>query len=486
MTPKITSPEETLDPSDWNAFRSLAHKMVDDILDYTQDVRSRPVWQPVPGEVKASLSQPLPQEPQSIESVYQEFLQNILPYPMGNIHPRFWGWVMGNGTPTGFMAEMLAAAMNPNMGGGDHGGIYVESQVIDWLKEMFGFPMDASGLLLSGASMANLVGLTVARNTCAGYDVRQLGTCQAPQPLVLYASSEVHSCIKKAVELLGLGSQALRLIPVNDQYEMETDALVEAIRQDRKDGFHPFCVVATAGTVNTGAIDDLNTIAKLCQEEGIWFHVDGAIGAVAILAPSKRLQVIGLMQADSLALDLHKWMYIPFEAGCALVRSEPRHRMAFSLTPEYLAHAERGLAGGALWFADYGLQLSRGFRALKVWFSIKEQGALKFGRMVEQNLSQAQGLAELVTASPELELMAPVPLNIVCFRYNPGGLDQAALNALNQELLILLHESGIAAPSYTTLDGNYVIRAAITNHRSRREDFEIMANAVIKIGREIS
>lgn len=477
--------EETLDPTDWDAFRKLAHQMVDDILDYTQDVRSRKVWQPVPEEVKEFLNQPLPQDKQSIASVYQEFTDNILPYPMGNIHPRFWGWVMGNGTPTGFMAEMLAAAMNPNMGGGEHGGVYVERQVIEWLKEMFGFPSEASGLLVSGASMANLVGLTVARNTCAGYDVRQLGTCAAPQPLVLYASSEVHSCIKKAVELLGLGSQALRLIPTNNHYEMDLTLLEDQIAQDRNSGFRPFCIVASAGTVNTGAIDNLQAIADICEREQLWFHVDGAIGAVTILSPSQCKQVVGLTRADSLALDLHKWMYVNFEAGCALVRNESLHRKAFSLTPEYLAHAERGLASGPVWFSDYGVQLSRSFRALKVWFSIKENGSLKFGRMVEQNISQAQYLAKLVDDSTVLERIAPVPLNIVCFRFNPGGKSNEELNKMNQELLILLHESGIAAPSYTTLDGNYVLRVAITNHRSKKQDFDVLVRTVIEIGQKL-
>ncbi len=477
--------EETLDPQDWTAFRQLAHRMLDDMLDYQQNVRQRPVWQPVPAKVKAFLKQPLPQDPQSHEGVYQDFVQNVLPYPMGNIHPRFWGWVMGNGTPFAAMAELLAATMNPNMGGGEHAPNYVEAQVIDWLKEMFGYPAAASGLLVSGASMANLVGLTVARNTLAGYDIRAQGLRAGPRQMVLYASSEVHSCVHKAVELLGLGRDALRLIPVNEAYEMDLSALEQAIAADRAAGLQPFCVVGTSGTVNTGAIDDLQGIADICQREGLWFHVDGAIGAVAILSPEVRTSVAGLQRSDSLALDLHKWMYMPFEAGCALVRSEPDHRRAFSLTPEYLAHAERGLAAGSLWFTDYGVQLSRGFRALKVWMSLKEHGIQKFRRMVQQNIAQARYLAQLVDAHPLLERLAPVELNIVCFRYNPGGLDEEALNLLNQELLIRLHESGIAAPTYTTLKGAYCLRAAITNHRSRREDFDILVEAVARFGAEV-
>ena len=481
-----SSIEETLDPQDWDGMRRLGHRMVDDMFDYLEHVRERPVWQPYPPEVGDFFQQSLPQEPEPIESVYEDFLNNILPYPMGNIHPRFWGWVMGNGTPFAMLAEMLAAGMNPNMGGGNHVANAVELQVIDWCKEMFGYPASASGLLVSGASMANLVGLTVARNTCAGYDLRQLGVSAALQPLVLYASEEVHSCVKKAVELLGLGSAALRLIPVNDEYEMQVAELEKALFIDRAAGNHPFCVVGTAGTVNTGAIDDLNALAELCKREGLWFHVDGAFGAFAALTNDLSACVAGMQHADSLALDLHKWLYMPFEAGCALVRSEDAHRHAFALTPEYLAHARRGLAGGAHWFSEYGIQLSRGFRALKIWMSLKEHGIQKFGRLVQQNIDQAHYLAVKVDATPELERLAPAPLNIVCFRYNPGGLEETILNELNQELLIRLHESGVAAPSYTTLNGKYALRAAITNHRSRQEDFDILIDKVIELGRELA
>ena len=482
MPAKPYPSEENLDPQDWTAFRSLAHRMLDDMLDYQQHVRERPVWQPVPAETKAFLQQPLPQEPQPHEQVYQDFVHNVLPYPMGNIHPRFWGWVMGNGTPFSVMAELLAATMNPNMGGGEHGANYVEKQVIDWLKQMFAYPADASGLLVSGASMANLIGLTVARNTLAGYDLRHQGLRAGPRQMVVYASQEVHSCVHKAVELLGLGRDALRLVPVNPAYEMELDALEQMIAADRAAGLQPFCVVGTAGTVNTGAIDDLQGLAEICARENLWFHVDGAIGAVAILAPEVHACVEGLQRSDSLALDLHKWMYMPFEAGCALVRSEPAHRKAFSLTPEYLTHAERGLAAGSLWFSDYGLQLSRSFRALKVWMSLKEHGVQKFGRLVQQNMLQAQHLAGLVDAHPRLERLAPVDLNIVCFRYNPGEMDTAGLNRLNQEVLARLHESGIAAPSSTTLQGCFCLRAAITNHRSRLDDFDLLVETVARLG----
>ncbi|HET7375379.1 MAG TPA: aminotransferase class V-fold PLP-dependent enzyme, partial [Anaerolineae bacterium] len=410
--------EESLDPQDWGALRALGHRMVDDMLTYLQTVRDRPVWQPMPDRVKATLMQPLPVDPQTPDEAYQDFVENVLPYPLGNIHPRFWGWVMGGGTPFGVLAELLAASMNPNMGGGEHSAIYVELQVLDWCKEMLGYPPDASGLLVSGGSMANLVGLTVARNTLAGFDIRQQGLPAAPKRLVLYGSVEMHSSIQKAVELLGLGNEALRLIPVNDQFQIDVAALEKSIAADRVAGYQPFCVIGNAGTGNTGAIDPLDQLADIAQREQQWFHVDGAFGGLAAVSSELRPLVKGMERADSIAFDLHKWMYMPFEVGCVLVRSEEAHRRAFSLTPEYLSHFNRGAASGQPhWFNEYGPQLSRGFRALKVWLSIKEQGIAKYGRLIKQNVDQCQYLTRLIQAAPELELLAPTALNIVCFRF---------------------------------------------------------------------
>jgi glutamate/tyrosine decarboxylase-like PLP-dependent enzyme len=286
------------------------------------------------------------------------------------------------------------------------------------------------------------------------------------------------------VELLGLGTKGLRKIATNDDFTINLDALKRAIADDRAAGYRPICVIGSAGTVNTGAVDDLNALADLCQQEGLWFHVDGAIGAVAVLAENIKSQLKGMERADSIALDLHKWMHIPFEAGCAIVRSENAHRMAFSLTPEYLAHESRGLPAGH-WFSDYGLQLSRQFRALKVWMSIKEHGLDRFGRMIARNVQQAHYFGELVKDDPALELMAPIGMDIVCFRFNPGGLDDEELNALNKEILMQLQEHGIAAPSYTTLNSRYCLRIAIANHRSRKEDFDLLAREVVRLGQEV-
>lgn len=474
--------QESLDPASWDEMRALAHRMVDDAITYLEKVRERPVWQQVPPKVAARFGSAAPKTPSSASDVYDDFRENVMPYPMGNIHPRFWAWYMGNGTILGALGDFLASVMNPNVGGGNHVANLVEAQVIAWMKEMIGFPSDASGLLVSGGSMANFVGLAVARNVKAGFDIRQEGARGGAKQLVVYASAEVHSCNQKAVELLGIGAKHFRKIAVNGDYTIDLAALAATIAADRAAGLQPICVIGTAGTINTGAIDDLTAIADLCARENLWFHVDGAIGAVAVLAHNVKPQLRGMERADSIALDLHKWMHVPFEAGCVLVRHGSDHRNAFALVPEYLAHEERGLAAGSIWFSDYGLQLTRQFRALKVWMSIKEHGLDRFGRMIARNVEQAAYLGSLIERDPKLELIAPIGLDIVCFRYNPGGMADEKLNSLNKDILVELQEKGIAAPSYTSLGGRYCLRAAIANHRSVQSDFDLLVREVVRIG----
>jgi len=487
---KSTPLEETLDPEDWESMRALGHRMLDDMLDHIKSIREGPVWQHAPDRVKAHFDKPIPLEPQSPEAIYQEFLENVLPYPIGNTHPRFWGWAFGSGTVLGSLADFLGSLMNTNSGDLDHhSAIHVEKQVLDWLKEMLGFPASASGLLTSGCSVANLIGLAVARNAKAGYDLRREGVQATPRGMVLYASSEIHSSVQKSVELLGLGSDALRYVPVEEDFRIDLQSLKSAITQDRQDGLQPFCVVGAAGTVNTGAFDDLEALADICAQEELWLHVDGAFGAWAVLSSDVKDQVAGMKRADSLAFDLHKWMYMPYEIGCILVRDSQAHRDAFSLTPVYLGRSGdgRGLTGGDLpWLTDYDFHLSRGFRALKAWMSLKEHGVRKYGRLIQQNIDQARYLGALVQKSPELELVAPVTLNVVCFRYIGPGLEETSLDDLNKNILVELQEEGIAVLSGTTVRGKYVLRVGHTNHRTRREDFDLLVSEVIRLGWELA
>jgi len=482
--------EETLDPADWEEMRLLGHRIVDDMLDYLQTVRDRPVWTHQPEDVKAHFKQGLPHKPQDPSEVYEEFQQYVLPYPIGNIHPRFWGWLFGTGTVMGAYADFLASAMNTNSGDLDHhSAIHVETQVVSWCKEVMGFPASASGFLTGGCSYANLIGLAVARFAKAGFDVRKEGLQNTPRQLVLYSSQEIHSSIQKAVELMGLGSQSLRLIPVNAHYQIEIEALEAAIAADRMTENTPFCVVGAAGTVNTGAVDDLDALANLCEREHLWLHVDGAFGAWAVLSEKAANQLKGMERADSLAFDLHKWMYLPYEIGCILVRDAKLHHDAFALTPVYLEREKggRGLTGGDLpWLADYDFQQSRGFRALKAWMTFKEHGIEKLGRLIQQNIEQAHYLVEMIEASPELELAAPAPLNVVCFRYVEPSLHQKALDALNQSILIELQEAGIAVLSGTRIKGKFVLRVGHTNHHTQSKDFELLVREVIRMGGELA
>ena len=478
-----STPEESLDPADWGAFRRLMHQALDDALDYTATVRERPVWQPIPEAVKAEIKAPLPRAGMGEAAAYKDYQRLVAPYPKGNIHPRFWGWVNGTGTPVGMLAELLTATLNTNAAGFEQSSTYVELQVLDWFRELMGFPATGSGILTSGGSLANLIGINVARSAKAPFAVRRDGVSGQPR-LRYYASAETHNSVRKGLELMGLGSESLVYIPVDAEYRIDLVGLKARIAEDRRAGHLPICVVANAGTVNTGAIDPLDDIADLCQAENLWLHVDGAFGAMATLDPASRALVKGLERADSLAFDLHKWMYLPYDAGCTLVRDREAHRAAFAVEASYLTKLPGGVAALPPVFSDYGPQLSRGFRALKVWMNLKAYGVDRFARLVAQNVQQARYLKERVEAEPELELLAPVPLNVVNFRYRAKGLDEEASNALNARILVALQERGIAAPSSTVLRGRFAIRVAITNHRSRREDFDALVAATIALGRE--
>ena len=482
---EILKKESSLDPEDWEERRVLAHRMVDDIFDFLLSVRKQPVWTKTPETTKESLSVPLPETGQSIESVYEEFHKSILPYRKGNIHPRFFSWVEGNGTITGMLADMLASAMNSNLAIGDHSAVYVEHQVINWCKEMMGFPDTSSGLIVSGGSIANVTALIVARNAYRNGIIKKSGLKDLNERLVVYCSTETHNCVFKAVETIGIGTDYLRKIPVTPDYQINVDTLTKQIEDDRKKGLTPFCVIGNAGTVNTGAIDPFEVLLEICKKESMWLHVDGAIGGVLQLLPEFAGRIKGMNEADSIAFDLHKWLYINYEAGCVIIRDAAAHKNAFAQPASYLSKHERGLAAGPDSFSSYGLELSRSFKSLKVWMCIKEHGINRYAQLIRQNIAQAMYLADKINATANLELLTPVTLNIVCYRYNPGSLSQEQLNDLNKEILMRMQEQGIAAPSYTFLNGNYAIRVSITNHRTVMTDLEAMIEGTIELGKSI-
>ncbi|MEQ9505984.1 MAG: pyridoxal-dependent decarboxylase [Hyphomonas sp.] len=471
-----------LDPADWPAFRETAHALLDAAMDKMQAAREGRVWTPFPADMKAAFDQPLPEAEQS-ESEIAAQLAALLPYGVGNTHPRFFGWVHGAGTPQNLLAEITASALNSNAGGRDHGAIYVERQVIRWCRELFGFPDGASGLIVSGTSLATVIALKTARDARLAFASRKVGL--GPARLVGYASAEAHACNTRAFDILGMGSDALRRIPVNDQFEMDTGALCAAIQADRDAGLEPFVIIGTAGTVNTGATDPLTELAGIAAAENLWFHVDGAFGALGTLLPDIALRFAAIARADSLAFDFHKWLHVNYDAGCVLVRDEALHRQAFSDRPDYLKGNARGLAAGNPWPVEYGPELSRGFRALKVWSQITGFGTARLGAAIAANCAQAAYLAGKVAADPQFELLAPVSLNICCFRYRAEGFDGAALDALNEEIVIRLQELGLAAPSTTRLGGATAIRVNLTNHRTRVSDLDLLLSEIAALGQSI-
>ncbi len=472
--PTVDPSSRGLDPEDWPQARLQAHRMLDDLFDHLESLRAGPVWRPMPATVRASFDAPLPMEPSPLNDVHQEFLWHVLPYGTGNLHPGFMGWVHGGGNIAGMLGEMLAGGLNANLGGRDHAPIEVERQILRWVRHLFGFPETASGLFVTGTSMANFMGLLVARH--AALERQTPGSAQ--EGLVAYASAAVHGCVPRAMDMAGLGRGALRLVPVDGAGRMRLDALEGALAEDRARGLHPFLVVGTAGTVDIGAVDDLAGLAELAERHRLWFHVDGAFGAFAILAPALAPLLTGLERADSLAFDFHKWAQVPYDAGYLLVRDGAQHWATFASPAAYLQRESRGLAAGSPWPCDFGPDLSRGFRALKTWFTLKTYGLKKLGVMIEGTCALARQLETRVKAEPALELMAPVALNIVCFRYR--GEDPDALNA---RIVADLHESGISAPSTTRLEGKLVIRAAIVNHRTQARDIDTLVDAVLEFGR---
>ena len=483
MTDAAT-PDPSLDPDDWDAFRTRAHAMLDHAIDRMEHAREGRVWTPVPDALKARLEEPLPPGGAAGEFV-DEAIRSLMPHGPGNTHPRFFGWVHGSGTPSGMIAEIAAAAMNVNAGGRDQVALYVERQLLQWARTLFGFPQTASGLTVSGTSMATIIALKTARDRALAFRSRTSGIAGAP--LVAYTSSEAHACIARAFDMLGLGSDALRRIPADEDFRLPVPALEAAIARDRAEGVLPFAVIGTAGTVNTGAIDPLDGLADTARRHGLWFHVDAAFGASGALSPVLAPKLTGLARADSLAFDFHKWMHVNYDAGYVLIRDEAAHRQAFSMRPDYLQHNERGLAAGFPWPVDYGPELSRSFRALKVWAHLLEHGTGRIGDLVTRNHEQAVYLHSQVEQAPAFRALAPVETSICCFRYVPDhGLSEAALDRLNEGIVIALQESGRAAPSTTRINGQLAIRVNITNHRTTLRDLDQLLRDIAGTGHALS
>jgi len=478
----------------WNwsreEIRRVGYRVIDLIADYLTDLPDGPVFRPCPPDlVEGFSSSPLPRSGQDVDALLDEFSATVASFPFGNGHPRFFGWVNSPPAIVGVFAEALAAAMNPSCAGGNHAAIYLERQVVRWFKEMIGFPEDGSmGLLVSGGSMASLTGLAVARHVKLP-GVRTDGMQHLRRRAVAYVSCEGHTCIRKALELLGFGSDSIRAIPVDDALRMRAPVLDDSIRRDLDSGHVPVAVAASAGTASAGTIDPLHDVGEVCRRHGVWFHIDAAYGGPAILTARYRDALSALKEADSLALDPHKWMYVPVEAGLSLVRDGAAMRDAFSLVPSYI-RTDGNSAGvlGLPWFSEYGFQQTRGFRALKVWMALKLHGVDGYARSIERDLSLADRLADRVRQSDCLQLVTEPSLSIVCFRYAPQALreDAEALDRLNKQILEAVQLGGNAFCSSTTVRGAFCLRACVINHRSTETDVDLLVRHVERAGASLS
>ncbi|TGD90065.1 cytochrome D ubiquinol oxidase subunit I [Mycolicibacterium sp. CH28] len=450
--------------------------MLDDVLDHMAGLADRPLWQPAPPEVRAGFDAPLPWAPTPLAEVETEVRDKILPYGSGNGHPGFMGWVQGGGTVVGMLGDMVAAGLNSNLGGRDHVPLDVERQVGRWVRDIFGFPPTADGLFFTGTSQATLVAVVAARTRALGRDVRRDGL-PADRRLCAYASREAHACVPRALDIAGIGSDQLRPIATDDRRRIDLEAVRDAIVADRTAGHLPFLLVGSAGTVNTGSIDDLAGLAEIATEFGLHYHVDGALGAFGILAPELKSLFSGIERADSIAFDFHKWPQVPYDAGFLLVADGQWLRAAFASEAAYLSRAGEGLAGGQWWPCDLGPDLSRGFRAFKTWLTLKTYGLDQLADVVTTTTALAKSLGDRIDAEPALTLRAPVTLNVVCFSYADPAADTA-------RIVERLHLEGQVAPSLTFLDGGPAIRAAIVNHRTRARDVETLVEGVLRIGAE--
>ncbi len=482
-----TNIEETLDPENWEEMKTLAHRMVDDMLDHIKDSKTMDFTIPTKEE-RQNIYVPLSRLGDGNEKTYESVIENILPYSAWAKTARFWGFVVGGGSPYGMLANMITGALNGNETSQFFIAYDVNRQALSWVKEMLDYPQDASGVFVTGGSEANFTGLAVARNAMADIDLKEKGMQSVPRRMIIYVSEEGHHCLERSIELLGFGSDNFRLIPTDDDYRINIGELKEAIKRDREVGYHPFCVIGNAGTVNTGAFDDFNALADLASREKMWLHVDGAFGAWVKISKTHRHLADGMERADSLAVDLHKWMSMPYGIGCTLTRHPRDHLKTFVYGAEasyfktVLDKPIDELLGASMFM---GLRLSNEFLALKPYMLLRANGSEKYGRIVQQNIDQTSYLADLILKQPDVEVCAPVVSNIVCFRYNPGGLDEKQLEKLNHSILSDLWGVSLGVVSDTTIKGRYVLRACNVNHRTRREDFDWLVTEVKRLGKKL-
>lgn len=492
--------DERLDPRaaplelDPDEFRRLGHEAVDAVADFLRSLPERPVAPgESAGEVRAALGGAgLPEAGAPAGGLLAEAARLLFAHSTFNGHPRFLAYITASAAPIGALGDLLAAAVNPNVAGSPLAPLAteLEAQTIGWIAELLGYRAGCGGLLVSGGNMANFVGFLAARTAQARWDVRA-GGISAPGslPLRVYVSAETHTWIEKATDLFGLGTDAIRWIETDSEQRLLVPALRERIAADRADGALPFLAVGTAGTVSTGAIDPLPEIADVCREEGLWFHVDGAYGAPAAALPGAPAALAALGRADSLAVDPHKWLYAPLEAGCALVRDPQALRDTFSYRPPYYKLPEGEAA--PIHYVDLGPQNSRGFRALKVWLALRQAGRSGYVRMISDDIELARELHRLAEADPELEAWT-TSLSITTFRYVPAGVEpgtpagEELLNRLNAELLDRLERGGEVFLSNAVVRGTYLLRACVVNFRTGRADIRAVPEIVKRVGAGIA
>jgi glutamate/tyrosine decarboxylase-like PLP-dependent enzyme len=473
--------EPAVEPWTAEQIRVIGREVIELVADQLAGPPDRPVYRPVPADLASTLaSGSLPDEGVGPAQLLETFRDEIAPYPLGNNHGRFWAWVCSPANVMAVFGDALASAMNPHCDVANHASVHLERQVLDWFRDMVGFPAGSGGVLVSGGSMANLTGLATARHARSGWDDRENGLAGGPR-LRVYVSDQGHSCIRKAIELLGIGSANLRIVPTDDRFRMRIPVLESMIAEDRKAGYRPLAVVGSAGSTNTGSIDPLDRIAAVCRREGLWFHVDGAYGAPAIMTHHYRDALAGLALADSVAVDPHKWLQIPVEAGVVLVRDQSLLRDTFSLVPAYL-RTDGGEDGveGPVSFAELGFQQTRGFRALKIWFGLRNLGKRRIEGLIDQNCRLAERLHADVVRAVDLEALAPQSLSVVCFRAVPKSLrgDDLALDAFNRSIVERIQLGGSFFVAKTVVRGRTGIRVCIVNGGARPSDVAALLRVV--------